>query len=581
MSTIARISAYLFRYRALFAGTMALALGSTLFFISIPTLIQYIIDGSVARRDLTALGVGVAMIAGCYFGRDLLNCLRIRVNNCLEQRVLLDMRRDLHSKLLLLPIGFFDGRKSGDIASRVIDDVSDVERALLDGTEQGSVALMTVVGIVILLFLREPTLAFWVVLPLPFLILMSIGHAKATRKNWRKVRNSAGLLNSVLVEDIQGNRLIQSFNLHRREADRFRERALDLRRLTLKAMFRYSLYGPGTSFVASLGILAVIGYGGYLITEDRLTFGQFVAFFAYAAMLNEPILRMSMLNQLIAAGRAAGDRVFEILDHPVDIESPEHPRPFPEGRIEVRFEDVSFAYKEREAVVDHFNLVLPAGKVTALVGHTGSGKSTVANLVSRYYDVKSGRVAINGIDVRELDLLELRSRIGLVSQDPFLFDATVRENMLLAAPEADEASVRAALEGACAWEFVERLPDGLDTLIGERGVRLSMGERQRLTIARVILRNPPLLILDEATSSVDTVTEWKIQEALERVLADRTSLIIAHRLSTVRKADQIVVLDQGRILEQGTPAELIRSEGAFSRLWNQQTDLLLDEASGS
>lgn len=575
-NTIFRISQYLFRYPGLFSTTLGLALGSTLFLIAIPSLIQFIIDHAVAQSDLGRLFLGIGFIAVCYFGRDFLNCLRIRVNNSLEQRVLYEMRQDLHSKLLLLPIGFYDGRKSGDIASRVIDDVSDVERALLDGTEQGSVALMTVVGILTLLFLREPMLATLVMLPIPVLILISIRHAKATRKNWRRVRNSAGLLNSLLVEDIQGNRLIQSFNLHQRERSRFHERAMDLRRFTLKAMFRYSIYSPSTSFIASLGVLAVIGFGGYLIIQDRLTYGQFIAFFAYAAMLNEPILRMSMLNQLIAAGRAAGDRVFEILDYPVDIESPDNPLPFPAEPLEVRFEGVSFSYRDRETVVRDLELTLPPGRVTAIVGHTGSGKSTVANLISRYYDVEKGRVSINGTDVRQLDLLELRAKIGLVSQDPFLFDATVRDNLLLAAPDADEASIREALEGACAEEFVDQLPQGLDTLIGERGVRLSMGERQRLTIARVILRNPPLLILDEATSSVDTLTEKKIQTALDHVMAERTTLVIAHRLSTVRKADRIIVLEKGRIIETGTPSTLICSEGAFSKLWNQQADFLLE-----
>ena len=267
-----------------------------------------------------------------------------------------------------------------------------------------------------------------------------------------------------------------------------------------------------------------------------------------------------------------------MLDYPVDIKSPDTPAAFPEGLLEVDFKSVGFGYEGRDELLSDFSLTLAKGKVTALVGHTGAGKSTVANLLQRYYDVTSGSVSINGVDVREFDLLDLRMRIGVVAQDPFLFDGSIRDNLILAKQEATEAELVAALKGASAWGFVSDLPDKMDTRIGERGIRLSMGEKQRLTIARVILRNPPLVILDEATSSVDTLTEAKIQLAVDNLVKERTTLVIAHRLSTVRQADQIVVLDKGRIIEKGTHTELIRFNGHYAKLWQTQTDLIEENA---
>lgn len=574
MNVILRVSRYLFRYRALFAATLALAVGSTVFGIAVPKVIQFITDNYIEEKQVNLLLAGVGAILVAFALQETLNCFRIRVNNTLEQRVLLDIRRDLHGKLLALPIGFFDQRKSGDIASRVTDDVTEVERALLDGTEQGSVAVLKIIGIGGVLFFMQPLLAALVILPIPILLVLARQHSRITRKNWRMVRDSSGLLNSLLVEDIQGNRLIQGFNLVDREAQRFREQSLDLQQKTLKAMFRYSKYISSVQFISSLGVVAVVGAGGYMVIEGMLTIGQFVAFNIYCTMLYQPIFQLNALNHMISAGKAAGERVFEVLDYPVDIENPAEPKPFPDPPVEVHFDHVNFSYAERSPVLYDFHLTMPAGKVTALVGHTGAGKSTIANLVMRYYDVSGGSVQINGNDVRSLELGGLRSQIGVVAQDPFLFDASVRDNLLLARQTATEAEIWEALAGASADAFVSRLPQKLDTLIGEKGIRLSMGEKQRLTIARVLLRNPPLVILDEATSSVDTITEKQIQQALDNLVQDRTVLVIAHRLSTVRQADQIVVLDQGRILEKGAHAELLESGGHYAELWSHQSDLI-------
>ena len=579
MKIIWRVSRYLFRYRILFALTLVLAIGSMLFLLCVPLIIQWVFDDIIAEGREDLLIFGVLLVGGCYLCREVLNSLRIRVNNTVEQKVLVDLRMDLHNKLLDLPVSFYDRRKSGEVASRVIEDVQDLESALLDGTERGSVAVLTIIGVAAMLFWMEPRLAFCVLIPIPLLIVLGINHAKVTRRNWLKVREAAGELNSLLIEDIQGNRLIHSFALKEREGERFGRQAQLLRKRTLKAMYRWSIYNPVSNFITSLGTVSVVGFGGYLLmNEASFTFGTFVAFFAYCAMLYEPLNRLNMLNHMVSAAKASGERVFEILDHPIQVRTPENPTVFPPAPHVVRFTDVSFSYPERETIIRGLNLELPAGMITALVGPTGAGKSTLANLLLRYYDVDSGSVSINHVNVRDLDLSELRSHVGLVAQDPFLFDGTVEDNLRLARPDASNDELERVLRGAHASDFVSRLPNGIKTTIGERGVRLSMGERQRLTIARVWLRNPPLIILDEATSSVDSVTERHIQSALDTLLAHRTVLIIAHRLSTVRLADQIVVLDHGRISEQGSHNALLALDDHYAHLWKTQHDFIPETA---
>ena len=580
MKTIWRVSGYLFRYKAMFWMTIGLAITSTLFVMVIPLVTRYVINEVLPEKEMGNLWLAICTIAGCFFMRELFNSFRIRLNNTLEQKVLIDIRKDLHDKLMELPIGYFDSRKSGDIASRVIEDVESVERVILDGTEQGSTAILTVLGVASIMFYFEPTLATLMILPIPIMLVMQRFHFRAQGKNWRKVRAAAGELNSLLIEDIQGNRLINSFALKNQEKKRFQERLLELKKRTLISMYRWSIHGPITNFVVSLGTVAVVGYGGYLFATEpeRFGTGDLLMFFQLGGMLYMPLSQLNGLNNLLATGKASSERVFEMLDYPVEIANPDTPKPFPDGLLEVAFSSVNFAYNGREELLTDFSLNLEKGKVTALVGHTGAGKSTVANLMQRYYDVTTGAVTINGIDVREMDLVDLRMHIGVVAQDPFLFDGTFRDNLLLAKQEATEADLIESLKGASAWEFVSNLPDQMDTRIGERGIRLSMGEKQRLTIARVVLRNPPLVILDEATSSVDTITEAKIQQAVDNLVKERTTLVIAHRLSTVRQADQIVVLEKGRIIEKGSHDELIGGEGHYARLWQTQTDLIAEDA---
>ena len=399
MNIIWRVSAYLFRYKFLFGLTLGLAFGSMLFLLMVPRIIQWVFDDIIKSGHFEYLWYGVLLVALCYFGRELLNCLRIRVNNTVEQKVLLDLRRELHAKLLDLPVSFYDRRKSGEVASRVIEDVQNLERGLLDGTEQGSVAILTIIGITAMLFWREPKLAVLVIAPVPILLFLAWQHAKVTRKNWKKVRESAGELNSLLIEDIQGNRLIHSFALKGREHKRFIAQAKDLRLHSLRAMFRCSIYSPLSSYLCSLGTIAVVGMRGYMLMQNSgFSFGQFLAFFAYCSMLYEPVTRLNGLNHMLSQAKASGERVFDILDQPLIIQDPKFPKPFPKGLLEVCYKSAYFSYPGRSEIIEGLNLILPSGKITALVGHTGAGKSTIANLLLRYYDIgfAFGSMSANG-----------------------------------------------------------------------------------------------------------------------------------------------------------------------------------------
>ncbi len=574
-----RISRYVRRYPWFAVGTMVFAVLSTLGAIAVPKLTQMVIDEVIrARRGELLLGfTGLVLLS--FFLRDLFNILRIQLNNRFEQRVIFDLRRDLYDKLQRLSVNYYDQRASGDLMTRVIDDVNAVERVLIDGIEQGTVALLGIVGVGYMMFRFNPALAGLAIVPIPLLMAGALMYTVTAHKRYRLVRQVTSAMNALLLDNLQGIRQIKGFGREAHELDRFQRRADDLRRATIKVMGAWSVYSPAMTFCGALGYVIVLWFGGRAVLADRLTIGQFVAFLWYLNMFYDPVRALHGLNQMFQAGRAAGERVFDILDAPVEVgEKPSAATLTGRVRGEVEYRDVGFEYRSDLSVLRGITIHAQPGETIALVGPTGAGKTTIVNLLPRFYDVTRGSILIDGQDIRDVTLESLRRQIGIVSQEAFLFNGTIRENIFYGRLDASEAEMIAAAEAANCHEFITRLPEKYDSRVGERGVKLSVGEKQRVSIARALLKDPPILILDEATASVDTVTEKLIQQALERLMAHRTSFVIAHRLSTVRNADQILVLKSGGIIERGTHEELMVLDGLYAHLCRvQSTAVTIEE----
>jgi ABC-type multidrug transport system fused ATPase/permease subunit len=547
-----------------------------------PKLTSWIIDHLLAGGSPTTLAWMVGGVALAFALRDGLNALRIVLNNTFEQNVIFDLRHALYDTLQRLPLGWFDHRASGDLMTHVTEDVTNMERVLVDGIEQGLVALLQIVGVGILMFWINPGLAAWVLLPIPFMLAGALWYTSTAHQRYRLTRQASSALNALLLDNLQGILQIKSFGREAREAERFDRKADALRQATLKVMTSWACYNPTMNFLSFLGVALVLGFGGaeVLRGETGFTVGQLTGFLLYVGMFYEPINRIHGLNQLFQSGRAAAERVYAILDTPREPDPPS-PRSLPplQGTARrVEYQDVCFEYQDGRRVLHRINFTAEPGQTIALVGPTGAGKSSLVKLLPRFYPLQSGRILIDGVPHDQLALSTLRSQIGIVTQEPFLFNTTVRDNLLFGRPEAPESALWDALRAANADAFTRALPQGLDTVVGERGVKLSQGEKQRLSIARALLMNPPILILDEATASVDTETERLIQQALDRLLHARTSLVIAHRLSTVRRAHLICVLQDGRITERGTHDELLAAGGLYTRLCQAQSAATIEDA---
>ncbi len=575
---VRRVGHYLRPYRWMAAGTIGCAVLSLLFALAYPKLTQFVIDEVVGQKRTSLLTPVMLGLLGAFLLRDLFNSLRIRINNTFEQNVIYDMRCEVYARLQRLPASYFDQRASGDLMTRVIEDVNAVERVLIDGTEQGSVALLGILGVAVIMFSTNPVLAAVAMVPLPLLTGGALWYTLTAHKRYRVQRRAASAMNALLMDNLQGVRQIKGFGRETYEDERFAQRADDLRKGTLGIMRVWAAYSPAMSFAGAVGLALVLWVGGWQVAHDRMTLGQLVAFMFYLALFYEPVARLHGLNQMLQAARAAGERVFDILDAPVERADgmPRKPLRTP-VRGEVIYENVSFGYGPERLVLKNISLTARPGEMIALAGPTGAGKTTLVNLLPAFYEALRGRITIDGQDTSRLTLESLRAQIGIVSQEPFLFNGAIRENILFGRIEAGQEEMIAASKAANCHEFITRLPEGYDSRVGERGVKLSVGEKQRVSIARALLKNAPILILDEATASVDTATEKLIQEALERLMTGRTSFVIAHRLSTIQKADQILVLRQGEIIERGTHQELVAGKGLYSMLARVQGSALLEE----
>jgi len=577
MSTALRIAAYLRKYPGYAVGTISAALLSTLLGLVYPRLTGYLIDDVIAKGQKDKLPWLVGLLLVVFLGRDGLNALRILLNNLFEQKVILDLRRDLYFAFQRLSTSWYDHRSSGDLLTRVSEDVMNMERMLIDGIEQGLIALLQLFGVGFILFRIDPLLAAWSLAPIPFLAAGALYYTLTAHPRYRIQRKASSALNSLLMDHLQGMRQIKTYGWLQEGANRFEKVAQDVRTASLGIMKAWAFYSPSMAWFAAAGTCLVLWVGGKSVLDGKMAVGELVAFLLYVGMFYEPVGRLHSLNQLIQAGRAAGERVFSILDaepEPGHISSgPLRHLPTRQGSArEVTFKNIHFSYRTGKEVLHGIDLKIPSGTSLALVGPTGAGKTTLASLVARFHDPTAGEVLLDGISLPQIALEELRREVGVVTQEPFLFQATVRQNLELGKPGATDMEIERVLQAACALDFVRALPDGWNSKVGERGVRLSAGERQRLSIARALLKDPPVLILDEATASVDTATEKQIQLALDHLLAGRTSIVVAHRLSTVRKATVIAVVENGRIKELGDHTTLIRSGGLYSKLWSIQSE---------
>jgi ATP-binding cassette subfamily B protein len=578
---VGRVSVFLRPYKWMAAANIGCALLSLGCGIAYPKLTQFVIDDVIGKRRTNALGWAMLGLLSAFLLRDAFNGLRLWVNNTFEQNVIYDMRRQVYARLQRLPVGYFDQRASGDLMTRVIEDVNSVERVLIDGTEQGTVAILSLVVIGVILFSQNATLAAVALVPIPILTVGALWYTLTAHKRYRAQRIASSAMNALLMDSLQGIRQIKAFGRQDHEDARFAKRADDLRQGTLGVMRVWAMYSPAMTFAAALGTTLVLWIGGRMVIDGTMLVGQLVAFVLYLALFYDPVARLHGLNQMLQAARAGGERVFDILDTPEERATTELvDRPnihLKEVRGDVRYEHVYFSYGNDRNALKDVSLTATAGQMIALVGPTGAGKSTVVNLLPAFYAVTKGRITIDGHDIAQLSLETLRSQISVVSQEAFLFNGTVRENILYGKLDATEDELIAAARAANCHDFISRLPDGYDSHVGERGVKLSVGEKQRISIARALLKNSPILILDEATASVDTATERLIQEALERLMANRTSFVIAHRLSTIRNADQILVMRHGEIVERGTHDELVGQGGLYAKLARIQNTTFIEE----
>lgn len=536
-----------------------------------PWVIKIVIDDVIQAKQAGLLPWVLAGLVGAYVFKNAFASLRIRLNNRLEQTVVHELRNDVFASLQRLSISYFEKRSTGEIMSRVSNDTEHVERIFVDGLEGALTAILTLIGITIMLFALNWKLAVLSLLPIPILMWSAGWFTRTVHGYYHEIRKGSADLNGYLQDALSGIRETMGFNRHAYEQDRFARLSRAYSNSNLKAMYLWSLYSPGMILIGSLGTVLIVWYGAQEVLDGRLTIGELVLFLSYLALFYVPINQIHSVNHMLQHALAASDRVFEVLDAVPDVQD----RPgliHPEKNLlgDVHFHQVEFRYRHDVPVLKGVSIHVAAGERVALVGPSGAGKSTMLKLLMRLHDVSSGSIMIDGTDVRDFPLEYLRRQIGFVQQEPFLFNGTVRENVLYGDLLAGEDRVQDAARLARAHDFIMDLPEAYDTYVGERGVKLSVGQKQRVSIARVLLKDPPIVIFDEATSNIDTETEVKIRDAMNDLTKNRTTFIIAHRLSTLQDVERILVIDGGRVVEEGTHENLLARNGLYTTLYDAQ-----------
>jgi ATP-binding cassette subfamily B protein len=566
-----RILIYLKPYwlnMVVFYLALLLALG---FQIAIPALIGRAIDHGVLEGDIDYIRNMVFLIIGAAIFQAIFTFIRTYGTHVLAERVGNDLRDQLYAKFQELPFQFYDRSQTGQLMSRATDDINNIRSMLMFAIRAIVQALGLMIVITVIMLNTNVWLGLIALSTMPFLIWWAMRFGLSIRPIFLGIQQQFGSMTSVLQENVAGGRVVRSFAQERAESERFEEELEELFERNMRAARKWSLQYPMSLAMNGLSLAGVVWLGGYLVITGQVSIGTLVAFERYTAQLNEPVRWLGMVVDRVAKAFASADRIFEILDTKPAIANGPNSRPLPDMRGVVKFDDVSFRYRgTREEALHNVSFEARPGQIVALVGATGSGKSSVVSLIPRFYDTASGTVTIDDVNVRDIELSSLRHQIGIVMQETFLFSVTVGENIAYGHPEATHEQIVAAAKAARAHEFIMRMTEGYDTVVGERGVTLSGGQKQRLAIARALLVDPRILILDDSTASVDSETEHEIQRALRTLMKDRTSFVIAQRLGTVRDADLILVFDDGRIIQRGTHDSLLEEEGFYRELYDLQ-----------